>query len=204
MDSTTAMDPEYEDDSHSDDSYDEDAPPVPTKVEARQRRRAELEARRAERLEHLGFNQALRQQANKDKVVKRARGECYVEPTAQLIDKQKGTLPVIKIKQAPLIVTKITLAPPREKPRDTSKILWVSLLRNTPKIKPARPREEPRRIRTKQRLVPMELYQMEEEESDDGDGASVPPRYDAVKLRLARGLKEPTREWVLREYGAPR
>lgn len=101
MGSTTAMDPEYEYESRSDDEYDEDAPPVPTKAEAAARRRAEDEERRAQRLEHLGFNQALRQQANKDKLVKRARGECYVEPTDQLIDKRKGILPKIKIMQAP-------------------------------------------------------------------------------------------------------
>ena len=165
MDLTTAVDPEYAYESRSDDEYEEDAPPVRTKAEAAAQRREE----------RRGANQAVRQQANKDRVVKRARGECYVEPTDQLIDKQKGTLPVIKIKQAPHYVKK---------------------------IKPAQPREEPRLIR--KRLAPMEVYRMGEEESDAGDGASVPPRHDAVKLRLARGSQEDLREWVLRESGAPR
>ena len=61
------MDPEYAYESRSDDEYEEDAPPVRTKAEAAAQRREE----------RRGANQAVRQQANKDRVVKRARGECY-------------------------------------------------------------------------------------------------------------------------------
>ena len=185
MDSTTAMDLKYAYESRSDDEYDEDAPPVPTKAEAAARRRAEREAMRAARLAHLGANQAVRQQANKDKVVERARGGCYIEPTDQLIDKRKGTLPVITIKQAPVRVVELKR---------------LRCARCAAPFMENEKHECARRIRRhkKQR---MEEY---EPESDDDDSAPARSRYDAVRMRLARGPKEHIREWVLRESGAPR
>jgi len=230
------MDPEYEYESRSDDEYDEDAPPVQSAAEATQQRRAEREERRAQRLQRRGALQAVRQRANKDKVVERARGGCYIEPTEQLIDKRKGTLPVIRIKQAPHRID-VTRALPFQLAEQSELDYWkrchrcgewerqerfhehecpvnlrpdhqvrrpqrraIVKRRDTPKIKPSQPREEPRRRRTRRAM--MEDYQMED--SDDDDSASVPPRYDAVRLLLARGHKEHIREWVLRESGAPR